>query len=253
MAGSSTKSLGTTLRSLPGTMLAVARREVVMLSLLSTIAGGIWAFIVIASEMAEGETGAIDKKLLLALRDPADITKPLGPEWFQQTMLQFTALGSTAVLSLITIGVIGWLLLWRKYRTALLATLAIGGGAVLSSALKTSFARLRPDLVPHGDLVNELSFPSGHAFSSAVVYLTLAALLARVQPNRRLKIYLVGVAIVLTMLIGMSRIYLGVHWPSDVLAGWCVGSAWALMCWTIALWWNRRAAASSAPRSGRGQ
>jgi undecaprenyl-diphosphatase len=246
------KTFLTASRRFGASALQLAKREIALLSVLSVVAGGTWAFIVIASEMTEGETRAIDKTLLLALRDPADITRPLGPEWFQQTMLQFTALGSTAVLSLITLGVIGWLLLWRKYRTALLAGLAIGGGALLSSALKTGFARLRPDLVPHGELVNELSFPSGHAFSSAVVYLTLAALLARVQPNRRLKIYLVAVAITLTLLIGVSRVYLGVHWPSDVLAGWCVGSAWALMCWAVALWWGRRAA-SSDPRSGRGQ
>jgi len=223
--------------------LQLAKREVALLSILLTIAGGIWGFIAIAEEMVEGETGAIDKALLLALRDAGDINNPIGPAWLQQAMLQFTALGSTAVLSLITVGAIGWMLLWGKYRTALLATLAIGGGAVLSTILKGEFARTRPDLVPHGDLVSGLSFPSGHAFSSAVVYLTLAVLLARVQPHRRAKIYLVTMAVALTLLIGVSRVYLGVHWPSDVLAGWCVGSAWALSWWALSLWWARRQSA----------
>jgi len=221
-------------------MLGFASREIALLSVLLLAAGGIWAFIAIASEMVEGETGAIDKALLLALRDPANPDNPIGPQWLQQTMLQFTALGSTAVLSLIAVGAIGWMLLWRKYRTALLAAVAIGGGALLSTLLKGEFGRARPDLVPHGDVVSGLSFPSGHAFSSAVVYLTLAVLLARVQPHRRAKVYLMAMAVALTLLIGVSRVYLGVHWPSDVLAGWCVGSAWALLWWALALWWARR-------------
>ena len=75
---------------------------------------------------------------------------------------------------------------------------------------------------------------------AAVVYLTLGALLARVQPRRWLKAYVLGLAVVLTILIGLSRVYLGVHWPTDVLAGWTAGAAWGLMVWCVALWLQQR-------------
>ncbi|MEO8557945.1 MAG: phosphatase PAP2 family protein [Rhodospirillales bacterium] len=232
-------SFGETSRLLLGATLDLARRETLLLSVLLLVAGGVWAFIAIASEMVEGETQAIDRMLLLALRNPTNPDQPIGPEWLQQTALQITALGSTTILTLITLAAIAWLLLLRKRGEALLLAVAIGGGALLSTLLKDGFARPRPDLVPHGDLVHSLSFPSGHAMSSAVVYLTLAVLLARFQPHRRLKIYLVSLAIALTVLIGVTRVYLAVHWPSDVLAGWCMGSAWALLCWTVASRWMK--------------
>src|SRR6185295_10548936 len=119
-------------------------------------------------------------------------------------------------------------------------TIAIVGGALISTALKSGFSRLRPDLVPHADLVNSASFPSGHAMSSAVVYLTLGALLTRLRPERRLKVFLLTIAVTLTLIIGMTRVYLGVHWPTDVLAGWCLGAAWAMLCWAVALWLQRK-------------
>jgi undecaprenyl-diphosphatase len=111
---------------------------------------------------------------------------------------------------------------------------------LLSTVLKMGFERPRPDLVPHATRVYTASFPSGHAMLSAVTYLTLGALLARVQPNRRLKAYLIGLALCITLLVGASRVYLGVHWPSDVLAGWCGGAAWAALCWFIALQLQRQ-------------
>jgi undecaprenyl-diphosphatase len=128
----------------------------------------------------------------------------------------------------------------RKAHAALFVVAAVGGGMLLSTLLKMGFDRPRPDLVPHGALVYTASFPSGHATLSAVVYLTLGALLARVQPRFVLKFYLLGLAIVLTVTVGVSRVYLGVHWPTDVLAGWALGAAWALFCWAAALWLQRR-------------
>jgi undecaprenyl-diphosphatase len=128
----------------------------------------------------------------------------------------------------------------RKRGAALLVLASVGGGALLSTLLKLSFERPRPDLVPHAVAVYTASFPSGHAMLSAVTYLTLGTLLARIQPRRRLRAYIVAVAVLLTLLVGTSRVYLGVHWPTDVLAGWCLGAAWAMLCWAVALWLQRR-------------
>lgn len=203
-------------------------------------AGGTWAFIELADEVIEGETHAVDERLLLAFRNAGDPREPLGPGWLVEMGRDFTALGGVGALVLIGIGVIAYLLLANKYRTALFTTTALAGGWLLSTALKMGFDRPRPDLVPHGSVVYTASFPSGHSMMAAVTYLTLAAMLARIQTRRRLKAYLLLVAILLTMLVGISRVYLGVHWPSDVLAGWTAGAAWASLCWLVARWLQRR-------------
>jgi undecaprenyl-diphosphatase len=152
----------------------------------------------------------------------------------------FTALGGTGVLTLLTLSVLGYLLLEYKKKTALLVVISVGGGFLLSMLLKQGFDRPRPDLVPHEFFVYTTSFPSGHSMMSAVTYLTLAALLARIQKRRRNKVYLMTIAVLVTLAIGVSRIYMGVHWPSDVLAGWSAGAFWALLCWLVGSWLQRR-------------
>lgn len=196
----------------------------------------LFAFVEIADDMAEGDTTAFDTRLLLAFRDASDPANPLGPAWLEVIMRDFSALGGVAVLATVTILVIGFLLLTRKQHAAWMVALSISGGVVLSNLLKWGFARPRPDLVPHATAVYTQSFPSGHAMLSAIVYLTLGALLARTQSDLRVKIYLLAAACSLTLLIGISRIYLGVHWPTDVLAGWAGGACWALLCWIVMLW-----------------
>ncbi len=219
---------------------AWTKAEFGILIALMVIGGTGYAILELASEIGEGETHAFDRAILLAFRNPGDLADPIGAWWFEQMMKDITSLGSTAVLTLITIGALGYLLIERKYQAALFLLIAIGGGTLLSTLLKMGFDRPRPDLVAHGAEVHSASFPSGHALMSAVTYLTLGALLARVQPRRRLKLYFLGVAVVLAILIGVSRVYLGVHWPTDVLAGWCLGSAWALSCWLVAIWLQGR-------------
>jgi undecaprenyl-diphosphatase len=135
-----------------------------------------------------------------------------------------------------TLAVLGYLVIGGKRAAALLVLVSVAGGVALSSALKIGFDRPRPDLVAHLVDVHTLSFPSGHAMVSAVAYLTLGALLAQTQVRKGLKAYVITVAVVLTLLIGVSRVYLGVHWPTDVVAGWCAGAAWAIGCWVIAAW-----------------
>ena len=190
----------------------------------------IWLFLVIAEEVVEGGTAAWDRKLLLALRNAVDPAIPWGPPWVQEMARDFTALGGVAVLTLMTAAVIGYLLLAGKRNAAIAVLVAVAGGLIASTLLKLGFHRARPDLVPHGSVVYTTSFPSGHSMMAALTYLTLGALLARVEGSIRIKIYLLTVAVCLTVLVGVSRVYLGVHWPSDVAAGWAVGAAWALLC-----------------------
>ncbi len=194
------------------------------------IAVGVFLFLQIGSEIMEGESFAIDRMVLEGLRTSADRTIPIGPRWLELAMIDITALGGVTVLTLLTGLTAGYLLAARKAGTALFLILAIAGGAIVSTILKSGYARPRPDLVQHLVEVHSTSFPSGHAMNSAITYLRLGVLLARSQKNRRVRIYLISVAIALTLTIGASRVYLGVHWPSDVVAGWCVGACWAALC-----------------------
>ena len=209
------------------------------------VALGVWGFAAIAEEVMEGGTHAFDTWLLLALRDAANPQNPYGPGWLQEMFRDFTALGGVGILTLITIAVSGFLWMQGNRRSMLLVITAIFSGFIMSSLLKRGFDRPRPDLVPHGSITYTASFPSGHAMLSAVVYLTLAVLVARVQPQRGMKIYLLSVAALLTLMIGVSRVYLGVHWPTDVLAGWAAGASWALLWWVIATWLETRGVVES--------
>ena len=200
------------------------------------IAAAAWAFIAILDEVSEGDTRAIDQAIILAFRVPGDPADPIGPSWLEESVRDVTALGSAPTLVIAVLAVAGFLALAKAWRVAIFTLVACGGGLVLSSVLKYAIDRPRPELVPHGNQIYTSSFPSGHSMMSAVVFLTLAALVARVVEKKRLKGYTLGVAIVLTLLVGVSRIYLGVHWPSDVLAGWSAGAAWALGCWLVARW-----------------
>ncbi len=218
----------------------LAKAELALLAAILVLAGGLWGFISLADDAWEGETEGFDRALVLALRNPADLSDPLGPRWFEEMVRDVTALGSTFVLAFMTLSVIGFLLLVQKRGAALLVFAAVMGGSLIGDALKLIFGRPRPDLVPHGADVYTMSFPSNHAMGAAVAYLTLGALLARLQVAPRVKGYFLGISVVLTVLVGLSRIYLGVHWPTDVLAGWSVGAAWAMAVWLAALWLQRR-------------
>jgi len=191
------------------------------------------AFMKLASEVFEGETQSFDKKILLALRDPSDLSKPIGPQWMLGSALDITSLGSDTVLGLAVFFVGGFLLLQGLWRRALFVVTASLGGWFLQASLKQLFQRPRPDVVPHLREVLSMSFPSGHALQSAVVYLTLGTLLMHIAERRLTKLYCMTVAVLATMLVGVSRVYLGVHYPTDVLAGWLLGLSWALVCWMI--------------------
>lgn len=214
--------------------------EVRGLLILGVVSASLFGFLTIASEVREGETHAFDDAILRALRNPADAADPIGPFWVEAVMRDLTALGGYTVLALLTVLAITYLLMKGKRASAMLMGVSALGGMILSNLLKLGFDRQRPDVVAHLVDVHSLSFPSGHAMLSAATYLTLGALLARAEQSIVMRAYFIGVAIALTLMIGASRVYLGVHYPTDVLAGWCAGSAWAFLCWWVARWLQRR-------------
>jgi len=190
-------------------------------------------FTKLASEVLEGETLKYDRAILLSLRTSGDLSVPKGPRWLTSAALDITALGSATVLGLAVVSVAGFLVLQGLWRRALVVIGASLGGWFLNGALKQLYHRPRPDVVPHLREAMSLSFPSGHALQSAAVYLTLGVLMMRLADRRITKVYCMAVAATGTVLVGLSRVYIGVHYPTDVLAGWLIGLSWALLCWTI--------------------
>ena len=216
------------------------RPEIWTLAAVFAIAGLILAFGHIAEEVFEGDATKFDQTMLLLFRNASDVSDPIGPPWMEEMARDITALGSYAVLSVVFCAVVIYLLMARQRAAALWVAAAVGGGVLLSNLLKFTFERPRPDLVPHAVRVFTTSFPSGHATLSAITYLTLGALLAGLHDSSHFKLYFISLAILLTVAVGISRIYLGVHYPTDVLAGWCIGAAWAAFCWTIFRWLQRQ-------------
>src|SRR5262245_37342162 len=231
-------------------MTRVNRMERLTLISLVLAAGALFLFAKLANEVGAGGTRAFDERVLLAFRKPGNIAEPVGPAWLREMVRDVTALGSTGVLAIMVLAVSGFLAMTRKGHAALAVLVAVISGVLIGQTTKWAFARPRPELVPHGMEVTTASFPSGHAMMSALVYLTLGALLARTQAGQAVKAYILTVAVVLTVLVGVSRIYLGVHWPSDVLAGWALGGVWALACWFVMLWLQQRGEVEGeAPRA----
>jgi len=198
----------------------------------------IFAFFNIADEVVSGDLQALDEEIILLFRAATDLTDPLGPKWFEEMMRDVTGLGGVGILTFITIASFGYLNFEHKYRVALLLIVSIGTGILLSFLLKNGFDRPRPELVPHESYVYTSSFPSGHSMMSAIVYLTLATFLAQVQQRKRVKAYIFSIALIITISVGVSRIYLGVHWPSDVVAGWLAGIFWSLIFFVIGTYLN---------------
>lgn len=213
---------------------------VALLSVLAVCAA-MWLFTEIAAAVEHQSHRAIEEQLMRALRSPENPETLIGPRGLTEVVRDVTALGSAVVVTTLSLLVVGFLALRQRWGRVALIVATVGGAYLASDLLKTQFARTRPDVVPHLADVHSASFPSGHSMVSSVVYLTLGALLAQACTRRREKVYLIAAAFLLTFLIGLSRVMLGVHYPTDVLAGWAAGTAWALVCWWIARWmrWRR--------------
>jgi undecaprenyl-diphosphatase len=201
---------------------------------LGAVAGLLLVLAKIVEDVVQKESGAFDRTILLAFRVPEHVAKPIGPAWLTSALLDVTSLGSPAIITLITIIAVAYLWVDGRNRLAILVAISIASGAIAEKIMKLGFDRARPEIVPHLAAVNSQSFPSGHAMLSAITYLTLGALLARAQSRWQIKVFILLTGVSITLLIGISRVYLGVHWPTDVLAGWVIGSIWAVVSWLVA-------------------
>ena len=218
----------------------LTRNELTGVGWLLLVGLGVWAFVEIAGDVIQGDTHAWDTSWLLHLRTPGDPSDPIGPDWFEEGMRDLTAMGSVVALGSFAGAAVGLLYLKRRPWVAAFVLIAVLSGTGVSTIMKSSFDRPRPELVPHETEIYTKSFPSGHSAMSSLVYLTLAAVAARTERDRRTKRFLVGLAIVLSLAIAVSRVYLGVHWPSDVAAGWVFGTTWAIASWLAFRWLQRR-------------
>ncbi|MCO6392816.1 phosphatase PAP2 family protein [Aliihoeflea aestuarii] len=190
---------------------------------------GVTGFLVIVALKYAGALDRIDEVVLVALRAVDDRTAPIGPSFLEQAVVQFTALGGYTVMGVVVIVATGALILSQHRRLAAILPTAFLSAIALENLLKSIFARPRPDIVGHLVETHSMSFPSGHAMVGAVMWLTLGAIVAHLAHRSALRRYALVVALAMAFLLGLSRLYLGVHWPSDILAGWALGVAWAAL------------------------
>lgn len=227
------------------TIYALGRRELLVLLGCLLVLLCTWAFLALASAVTAGRSRALDEQIVLKLRRPGEPSTPRGPSWLLPAARDVTALGSTPIVALITVGVVSFLVLDRRHGLAGFVLVAVLGGVALGMLFKSFYARPRPELVPGLAEAYSSSFPSGHSMMSAIIYLTLGALLAVGLQKRHLQVYVLSVAVVLAGLVGCTRVYLGMHYPTDVLAGWSAGFGWAACCLVLARLLQRRGAVES--------
>jgi undecaprenyl-diphosphatase len=230
---------------------ASRRRRIHPAAVLLLVALAALVAVGVSAGVAEGvtdEVRAFDDAVLRSLREAGDPSRPIGPTWLVEVARDLTALGSRSVILLMVLAVLGYLGLQRRWGQLWLLAIAAAGGGAVSTVLKALVGRPRPPLASLVAVTGSSSFPSGHAMLAAAVYLTLGVLLAGIARPRRVKVYVLAVASLLVVLVGLSRIYLGVHYPTDVLAGWVGGLAWALVCWLVARALQRRGLLRAAAR-----
>lgn len=225
----------------------IGRHQVIMFLAFVLIVGGLLAAAELADGVVDGHTEAFDTSLILSLREEGDANNPVGPPWIEEMVRDFTSLGGTGVLTFIIAAVTIYYLIRGRYREMLILVTAVVGAFLISYFFKGMFDRPRPDLIPPGEYVYTASFPSGHALLATATYLTLGSILAQLMKSNQLKAYVLLLAFSLMLLVGFSRVYLGVHWPTDVLAGWLLGTVWATLVWLIFYWLRRRGVAESKP------
>jgi undecaprenyl-diphosphatase len=200
---------------------------------LIVMATSLLAFLGLGAAMLTGVLEALDRDLLLALRGPGGLGDPVGSRGIEEAVRDLTALGGTTLVAVTTVAVSLFLLAQRQGRHAVVLAGVVLLAWLTKDTAKHLFGRARPDLVPHEVFVSSASFPSGHTTMGTALILTLAVLASRYGPSGRGRLLIYGSAVLLAGLVGFSRVYLGVHWPSDVVAGWCLGVFWAATAWVV--------------------
>lgn len=209
------------------------------------VTGFVWLVGFITNRLLAPEYAPFDRFVFMLMRSADDPANAIGPGWLGGVARDVTALGSWVVLLAVTVTAVGHFVATRNRLTASIIAGSSIGAMTLGELLKVIVDRPRPDLAPHAVDVFTASFPSGHAMSAAAAYLTLGALAAAAQSARAARAVLIAAAITVTVLVGLSRIYLAVHWPTDVLAGWSAGALWAIACLALLRRLQRRSAAPS--------
>jgi undecaprenyl-diphosphatase len=215
-----------------------AAAEARVLAIMALVIAGVLAILRLGGEVREGETGGIDRRIIEMLRVPGHPHLPIGPRWLQEMMRDVTALGGTTFVILATSLAVAALVFHRNWRRAGVLALIMICAQSCDELLKGVYNRPRPDFAPAGTYVYAQSFPSGHSTASAALWLSLAMIAASFEAERRAKAFWLVVAGLVITGVGASRVFLGVHWPTDVLAGWMLGACWALAGWLV--WRSRR-------------
>lgn len=223
MAGCSAMAPPQRTVTLPARAWRVDRRKALATSALC------WAgFVLMVWLVATGRSGAIDRAGLLFWRTGAGLA-PKGPTWLLEWVRDLTSLGGVLLRNLVAIGAVAALLFLRLRREAVLLALTVIGAWMVDGAIKALVGRPRPEIVPHLTEAGGASFPSGHAFNSAVVYIAIALAFATLSARESVRLTIIGTAIVGSLVIAWTRVWLGVHFPSDVTAGWLGGAGWAFL------------------------
>lgn len=222
------------------------RKEFLILITLLILLLFFWGGIELRNVFMVDRAQQFDEWVLLSLRDAEHPQHLIGPHWVEETVRDITALGGPSVLTFMIVGVLAYLMLKRNYRASALVFVATLGGLIISLLLKDIFLRPRPDIIPALMVETSPSFPSGHSMLSAVVYLTLGSLLTRLETSPKIRVYTISIAILIAIMIGLTRIMLGVHYPTDVLVGWIVGFFWASLCWFVMVILQEQKAVESA-------
>ena len=221
----------------------LASRQALTLAVVLVVVTGVLGFIALTDRVTEGHSEKFDTSII------AWFHTHRGPPWLRDIGRDLTALGGVTVLTLVTSTVTGFLLITRKRSAAILVVVAVVGGLLIGTAIKDRIGRDRPPREYQEAYVFTASYPSGHSMLSAVTYLTLGALLAQVTRGLWIRVYIIAVAILVTFLVGLSRVYLGVHWPTDVLAGWTAGLVWSIICLFAARTLQKRGAVEQEAES----
>jgi len=198
------------------------------------LAASVFVFAVLAFVISNSNLEGVECDFLFSLRDATEPAVLNGPGWLSYFMLNVTALGGWPLMTVFSALLAFAFALARRWSFLFILLAVVTGESVITGLLKDLFARARPDVVPHLIYASSSSFPSGHAASAAAVYFTAGLALANMATRKALRLYIFAASLSIVFLIGISRVYLGVHYPSDVIAGWCVGAAWASIVWLVA-------------------